>query len=402
MKGLKDFFPQNWKQILGWLILAATTTTATRLGWAPPTPTPPPPMPIWEDKFGWVPDPEAVLEVIDKLQFHGFQDTPAGKSNDPLPAKVYLWDAVRKIDPRGPPTKDQANIGSCVSFGTNNAIYRTMAVQIALFNAAEELHDIAEEVTYGGSRVEVGKGRIRGDGSVGAWAAAFCKDWGVVSRAVHGSYDLSKYDVSRCRTFGNQGVPDDLEAVARQHPVKAIALVKTWADAKKSLASGYGIAICSNQGFNRVRDSRGVCRASGSWAHCMCLDGYHVEDGKEFGHIDNSWGPTAHSGPVGWGNPSTSGFWAESAVVERMLRAGDSWAFSAVIGFPSRKIDWFVLKVPQHEDSPSILVRGAGSNGREIFHAIPHLCLPGAATCPVGGSRGARFRPCQSFCLAPA
>lgn len=302
---------------------------------------------------GWVDDYAAVEDVLSRRRFKSFGHTPAGRAADPLPKQVFLWDAYRKILGTLPPAKDQGNVGSCVSFGTNNAVARTLAVEVALGAQPMEFKDIAEEVTYGGSRVQVGKKQIRGDGSVGAWAAEFVNKWGVVSREKHGSCDLSVYSVTVCRKMGQSGVPADLQAVAKQSPVKNIALVKGWEDAKLSLSQGYGIAVCSNQGFTMKRDANGVCKPSGSWAHCMCLDGYViVAAGKEYGHIENSWGQNAHTGPVGWGNPSTAGFWAESRVVDRMLRAGDSWSFSAAVGFPARKIDWFVMRPPFVRSNP--------------------------------------------------
>jgi hypothetical protein len=263
---------------------------------------------------------------------------------------VYLWDAYRKLHGTVPPPQNQNPVGSCVSFGTSRAVERTMAVQIALRRRPEEFYPIVEEVVYAGSRVEVGGGRIKGDGSVGAWAAKFVKGWGVVKRGKHLSYDLTTYDPDRCRSWGRSGVPDDLEAVAREHPVKDVTQVKDWTQAKSALASGYGIAICSNTGFQGMkRDSRGVLEPRGAWAHCMCCDGYHTEpDGSEYGHIENSWGASAHTGPVGWGEPSTAGFWVRSAVVDRMLKQDDSWAFADVRGFPARTIDWFVLRQDDH------------------------------------------------------
>jgi hypothetical protein len=218
-----------------------------------------------------------------------------------------------------------------------------MMCQIVMDRANEEFKDIAEEVTYAGSRVEIGKGRISGDGSVGAWAAQFVQKWGVVAREVHGKYDLTNYDQARCRAWGRTGVPDDLEPTARNHPVSSITQIKTLDELKKALSQGYGVAVCSDQGFSYQRDARGVARAQGSWAHCMCIDGYHTdENGKLFFHIENSWGDKTHTGPTGWGNPSTAGFWADSATVQRMLNAGDTWAFSGVKGFPARESIWFV------------------------------------------------------------
>lgn len=365
----KKMLPSNWQQLIGWLTVAVLCSVLGWLGYDCCRP-PMPPAPFWEHQTGWIADPEAVNEIADGLPFKVFSDTPAGQSDDPLPKAVYLWHAYKKIHGTNPPSKNQGAVGSCVSFGTNNAVTRTMAVQIAFQGAAEEFKDIAEEVTYAGSRVEVGGGKIRGDGSVGAWAAKFVRDWGVVPREKVGAYDLTTYDVARCRAWGNKGVPEDLEALAKEHPVKEITLVKTWAEAKRSLANGYGIAICSNVGFDGNRDANGVKKPRGNWAHCMCLDGYHVtEDGREFGHIENSWGPRPGEGPVGWGDPPTSGFWAESAVIERMLRAGDSWAFSLLKGFPARRIDWFVLAPPGRADGRTFYAQLM----RPVVDSAPHV-----------------------------
>jgi hypothetical protein len=353
---LQAFIAKNWKQYLAWALLTAATCAGAYLAgtdWSGPPPLPNPifKVPTQADadhadnggdyNFGWHKDDDAVKAVQGTLPFQVFGDTPAGQVQA-VPDRFYQWQVWRKHDPRGPPAKNQGNVGSCVSFGTNNAIARTMACQIALHAAAEEIKDIAEEVTYAGSRVEIGGGRIRGDGSVGAWAAQFVQKYGVVSREKHGQYDLSKYDTARCRAWGQSGVPADLEPLAREHPVKDITLVKTLAELKLALSQGYGVAVCSNQGFAMTRDSRGVARASGSWAHCMCIDGYHTEGGQEFYHIENSWGDKSMQGPTGWGDPSGAGFWAEASVVQRMLAAGDTWAFSGVKGFPARESDWFV------------------------------------------------------------
>lgn len=110
----------------------------------------------------------------------------------------------------------------------------------------------------------------------------------------------------------------------------------------RMLANGYGIAVSSNQGFSMARDANGICQPSGSWAHCMCLAGYTTINGTVYGRIDNSWGPSSHTGPVGPGDPGPEGFYASSTVIDRMLRQGDSWAFSAVQGFPSRRINWVI------------------------------------------------------------
>jgi hypothetical protein len=319
---------------------------------------------------GWVPDPEAVEKFRATLDTPDFRDTPAGKVvMGEMPSRVYLWQIIRKVTGKDPPIYNQNPVGSCVSFGTARAIEASLASQISLGDRLEWT-SLVEEVIYAGSRIEIGRGQIRrsalnphGDGSVGAWAARFVKGWGALPRGVYmvkgkdfDPYDLRKYDPVRCRAWaesGSQGVPDDLEPEVKKYPVGDTTMVTTWSEAKRALAQGYGIAICSNQGFSSQRNVNGVAVAQGSWAHCMCLDGYHVDEntGKEYGHIQNSWGGNYHRGPVGWGEPPTSGFWAEASVVHRMLSQRDSWAFSQVKGFPARKIDWFaVLPKKQRDD----------------------------------------------------
>lgn len=301
---------------------------------------------------GWVQDPQVVEAFRATLAVPDFADTPAGQAAmGDAPSSVYLWQSIRTVTGKDPPIFNQGQVGSCVSFGTSRAYEASLAVQITLGDRFVWT-PLVEEVVYGGSRVEVGGGRLRGDGSFGAWGAAWVSKWGGLPRGTYTvdgkTYDLRAYNEIRCREWGQRGVPDELEPEAKKYPAGDVAQVKSWAEAKKALAQGYGVQVCSDQGFAMVRDKNGVAKASGSWAHCMCLDGYYIDEntGKEYGHIQNSWGPNAHTGPVGFGEPPTSGFWAESAVVNRMLATGDSWAIAAVKGFPARKIDWFAFHRP--------------------------------------------------------
>lgn len=338
---------------------------------------------------GWYADPAAVNAVVQSDGPRVFADTPAGQVRD-LPKSVYLWKAHESLLGSLPPAKNQNPIGSCVAHGTNNAVERSLAAEIVHRGGdRSEFTHFAEEATYAGSRIEVGKGAIRptwrdptGDGSIGAWAKDFVVKWGMVPRQDYpGVADLTKYDPKRCRAWGRhdgQGVPAELEAVARKFPVKDGIRITSWADTKKANASGYAVAVCSDQGFNDpgppgrepvgTRDARGVCKPRGEWAHCMCIDGYHTdENGREFGHVENSWGPDAHKGPVGWGSPSTAGFWAESWVLDAMLKQGDSWAFSGVTGFPAKNLplDWVIQANPQRERDPFALL------GRRGFALAP-------------------------------
>ncbi len=294
--------------------------------------------------FGWVPDREQVRAISATLPQPYFATTPAFRDPYTGPDDVFLWEASRKVLGKLIPPRDQGSVGSCVAFGTASAIEHLLCVQIA-GGSREEYRDLVQEVIYGGSRVEIGGGRVRGDGSVGAWAARFVVDYGVLPRGTFGRFDLRSYDVTRCREFGRAGVPDELEPEVRKHPVKAVSNVKSWDEARAAIRNGYPIIVCSSQGFQAHRDPEGFCSPRGTWYHCMALVGVRGGD-RPGGFLLNSWGERFHSGPVGLGNPSPAGFWVDARVLDRMLRQGDSWAFSNVRGFPSRKLDWYAQSVP--------------------------------------------------------
>jgi hypothetical protein len=301
--------------------------------------------------FGWINDPEAVRECLAELGCCSFRDTEAFAADDDGPEDVYLWDAARKVTGDVLPARDQKTVGSCVGFATASAIEHLLCVQIAggapagaagravgTTGAAsavqmESYRDLVQEVIYGGSRVEIGGGRVRGDGSIGAWAAKWVKDYGVVARGVHGPHDLREYSERRCREYGRRGVPDDLEPLAKKHPVRGVARVRSWDECRAAVRNGYPVVVCSDQGFVMERDADGFCAPRGTWYHAMAVVGVRGGD-RPGGFLLNSWGPDAHTGPrVPPGAPAC-GFWVDAAVLDRMLRQGDSWAFSLAVGFP--------------------------------------------------------------------
>jgi len=304
---------------------------------------------------GWVNDPDEVEFVRVTNGIPNFGDTPAGKASLSGDGDVYLWDFAKLVTGSTLPDRNQGGVGSCVSFGTACAVEHLLLAQIVHTRMdggpAKEFKPLCQEVIYGGSRVEIGGGRISGDGSVGAWAAQFIAQWGVVPRENIEGFDLTAYSESLCRKWGREGVPAKLEAVAKQSPVKGTALVKTATEAEKAIRQGYAIAVCSNQGFASTRDSQGFARPSGSWAHCMAIIGYRGGARPGF-FIQNSWGSNWISGPRFPADAPAGGFWADTAVVDRMLRQGDSWAFSDAVGFPSRELDFFIKHKTEYIKAP--------------------------------------------------
>jgi hypothetical protein len=297
---------------------------------------------IDEMHFGWVDDQEAVFAALATMprpiladENLAIRDTGKGKI-------ALLYKAVEQLNGGVFPINKQT-IGDCVSHGAAKAAEILMATDILLRAEAEEWKGlVATEPIYAGSRVEVGGGRISGDGSVGAWGAKWMSDWGVLVRAMYGAIDLSTYDGNRARSWGRSGCPNDLEPLAKEHPIRTASLCKSYEEARDAIANGYPVSVASNRGFTSQRDSAGFLSPSGSWAHQMCFGGLDDAYSRPGLLCVNSWGPTWVSGPKRHDQPDGT-FWVDADVADKMLAAGDSYAYSGFVGFPSRKLDYLLI-----------------------------------------------------------
>lgn len=293
-------------------------------------PTTPP-----EAAFGWL-GPEAAREA--ERQVFG-DNPPVFSLTSPLPMntprRVVLWEPAKTVLGRHIPTRRQ-EIGDCVSHGWANAIAYRLAV-VASFQQAE-YHDVCAPYIYGAARVFVGKGRIRGDGAVGAWAAEAVLTYGVLPA----DHQLAPpYSGAIARKWGAPpGPPPDTVEVAKRFLVRTAAKVLTIEDAKTALRAGYPIAVCSTRGFQmegKLRDGKRWGVPSGTWAHCMCWIGIDADDSI---YNLNSWGEDAHGAPATDEPPG--GFWITPDVAAEMLRADDSYSVSELDGF--EPVDWRILQ----------------------------------------------------------
>lgn len=237
-------------------------------------------------------------------------------------------------------------IGDCVSFGWGKAIMLTLAADIVIRGENEKWPgaEICTEWIYGTSRVVAGRGRLgNSDGSVGIWAAASVDrpGQGTLLRKSYEaggkSFDLSSYSGRRAKSWGYRGLPlRDLEPIADENPVSAKpALIRNFQEAADAIANGYGIAVCSNQGFKDVRDRDGFLVPYGRWAHCMCF--FAVKGGRRrgLGCDNSSWadwvsGPNPDDLPTGCG-------WVDERTVNKMLSQGDTFAVPGYEGFADRE-----------------------------------------------------------------
>jgi hypothetical protein len=264
------------------------------------------------------------------------QDSGAGKT-------VLLYDSLVKVCGSFPVSNQ--TIGDCVSHGWGISVDVLSAIDVGQGRSAW-MGGTATEAVYALSRVEVGNGRLGGgDGSIGAWAAEAVQKWGTLRRAKYPTVDLSVYSGQRAKSWGmpRAGLPNDLEPLAREHPVQAVSLVTSYEQARDAIANGYPVAVCSNQGFTESRDQEGFARASGSWAHCMAF--LAVDDTpKRPGLLcQNSWGPNWINGPIRLNQPPGS-FWVDAQTANRMLsRDPDSFALSGFVGFPVQSLDYLMV-----------------------------------------------------------
>lgn len=232
-------------------------------------------------------------------------------------------------------------IGDCVGHAFGLGIDVLTAVQIAMRKQPERwVAKCATEIIYAGSRIEVGKNKVRGDGSMGVWASEFVKEWGVLLRQpyLNGKYDYTQYSGSVARILGKNGVPNDLESLCRMHPVKTCSIVRSWKECRDAVANGYPVAMCSNTGFYTRRNRDGFIRRSRRpWNHAMIILGIDDNHRRPGALIQNSWGGTWARGSIRHGQPKGS-FWADASAIDYAMKQGDSIALSGYVGYPRVKI----------------------------------------------------------------
>lgn len=299
-------------------------------------------------RFGWVQRPDETEKFIKstekpylRQQNRLIRGTGKGK-------KAMWWRVWEKVAGMEFRPHDQG-IGDCVSHGFGLGVDFLTAVQIEYLKRKEKwVTECATEVLYGGSRCEIGDQYGRwGDGSTGVWAAEFLTEYGVLLRQKYpGGHDFTVYDPQKAKSFGSEGVPDDLEDVCRDHPVKTTALVSTWEECRDALYNGHLVAVCSNVGFGNgdlTRDGEGFLRRKRMpWYHCMLLAGMDDEYSRPGALCINSWGPNWVSGPTRHNQPSGS-FWIDADTVDVMMNQQDSFALSNYVGYPSVVVPPYVI-----------------------------------------------------------
>jgi hypothetical protein len=242
------------------------------------------------------------------------------------------YKSVLKFDKN--PYNERQTTGDCVSHGTRNACDVSRAVEIDVHNERESW------IARGATEAIYGYRGFSGQGMSCARAAEFVSKIGgvVVRKNYAGVVDFSKYNGNLGAGWGGRGLPDKVLDLANDHQIKTASLIRTVEEARDALHNGYGLAVCSNYGFNSTRDKKGFAKVSGNWAHCMAWIACDDTNGETAFLVQNSWGKWNDGGHPEWGPIPDGSFLIHADVAEGMLKQNGSYAFSNFDGFPVQKL----------------------------------------------------------------
>lgn len=231
-------------------------------------------------------------------------------------------------------------VHNCVSHASGLGVDILTAIQIIKRKSPQRwVAPAATEIIYAGGRIEIAKksyGQTWRAGMTGTVAAEFVKRYGVLLRQKYLKWDFTDYSGQVADQLGRTGVPDELEPLCRLHPVGNVALVRSYDEARDCIYNGYPVVLCSSQGFNTRggRDKDGFLAPSRNpWMHSMLLAGIDDAYTRPGGLVQNSWGSSWIDGPKRHNQPDGS-FWADSSVIDRICRQGDTIALSCYAGYP--------------------------------------------------------------------
>ena len=371
LAGLLKFAPKNWREIIAWIAVASVASLVGRLTGDKPF-VPPPPIPLWErPPDGYVlPTEEQMRDALAALPNPYFADTEAGKAEEAFFADVpeaFLWKASEKGASRPIRVINQGQYGTCVGCASAKGLEMRLAMQSLLRRGPpQSVPEINVAYVYAVGRIDGNGGKLPptlrgGDGSFGGAAVRGMQSAGSLDAAVHGSFDLTKYDGALCRKWGDVGPPKELRDIAKPNKLATFAQVKSTAELKKALLQGYPVLTCSQIGFDNPtgakpnRDKDGFLREYSTWAHAMLFVGYRESPRPSF-CVWNSWGEDWCTGPVGYGDCPKWCFWVDVPTAARMVGEGrsqiyqDTWAIAGVDGFRKKKLvpsDWIVDRRPE-------------------------------------------------------
>ena len=315
--------------------------------------------------YGYTPNPDAVEAFIRELPEPYFRQAGKEAMKQAKGIDTFLYRSLQKAHRARYGTEfvcGRQQIGSCVAWGAHHAVWCAESVSWELGEIPEPPLRPVTSVIYGGSRVEARQDNPEGfdgssprggfgDGSFGAAAAKWLREFGVVyAQDYPDLFDYTTVGFTGARekeegAYGAGGKSDNyrVDALAKKHPCKHVVKVETWDELAAALEAGFPCTVASSQGFSSSTDEHGIASAGGVWMHQMVIWGIaHAKNGRtpeDVACIGNSWGESwiRYAGKKIDPDMPDGSFWAKRSVVERMIR-GDTWAVGRVDGFAWKDI----------------------------------------------------------------
>lgn len=221
---------------------------------------------------GWTYDPAAIEAGRDEFRSLGIQSfladgRPDLKDYHKQFTRTRNADAELELFGKFLP-HDRQQYGTCVARGTYRALQTAYYRALVSGKIAGSPVQLCYEQIYGGSRVQIGQGRLRGAGSYGVWAAMFTHKYGVFPRGVYGSLDLSASREDVAVDWGDRGVPPSVLSDTRSRKGVSCYEATTLEQMCDALAAECVAACCAGVIWGTQRDQNGCCRIGGEGGHC--------------------------------------------------------------------------------------------------------------------------------------
>jgi len=253
---------------------------------------------------------------------------------------VVLWKAVKELTGNYFAYKPQTR-GTCVGRAGGRSGDILKAIEYLRSNArCDEFKKVSSEAVYALARVEIGGGRIRGDGAVVSDAIEAVRRYGFIERGKHviNGQEFTippEDDDSLAVAWGSprNGLPDPLEKIAAEHRVQQYAVIRNYEDARDAIANGFvvwfGTSVAFWWSLPAKRDRNGFLRRKGRTAHSWIAVGVNDDNQKPGILLDNkSWGDDWVTGPKGQIDIPDGCYWCTPEDFNALVKAGEAFAIS--------------------------------------------------------------------------
>jgi len=303
--------------------------------------------------FGWRRDDSATESFLASNK-HPLFDLCSSSLESHQTEDVLLYENLLEFNQNFVPFF-QKDKGICVGCAAAHVISTTQATELVVDDSEAWNGMASVESLYGLSRVEA-RGYKRnngGDGSNGSMVCRGALKFGVVTQQDYSketgvrSHDLRKFSISKTVDWGKYGSGGrydrgKLDRVSKRFPLKTASLVTSFDGCAKGIENGYCTIVCSNVGYEDVRDKDGFCKRSGEWNHAMAIVGVRWDRPGLL--VVNSWSnyikdTNMYPNDIPAGLLRSS-FWISPDDANLMLKQNDSYILSPFEhGFEPRSVN---------------------------------------------------------------